>query len=134
LTAMGCNGAANAHSAAISPRVVGDILSFRVNQDTSSGASATITTRLGLSAASRTAAGALASYRNGVLVETATTASSTRSSASMFLGARNNGAGAPIVMLDNRFALAFAGGALTGTEHMALHTASLAYLTAVGAQ
>ena len=85
----------------------------------------------GFSAFSRTASNLTTGYKNGVPVGTSTTASTGRPARTFWICAANNGTiSRPTA---DRIAMAFAGAGLTDAKMLALHTAVLTYLTAVGA-
>lgn len=125
---MGCyNGSNSAWS--VVPRHGTDVCQLAVN--TVSVSTIGSTTRMGFIGLSRTGASA-----NNVRRDAATTTSTAASAAPpnypIFLGCRNN-ANTPGAFSNNRFAMAAFGAGLTSTELGALYTATLTYLTAIGA-
>lgn len=102
------------------------IFATRLNTKTVTGSDA-VPDGSGLSAASRTGASATRQYKNGALLPSPGTATSTtRSAVKVGFGKSDGG------FSTKNYAMGFVGASLTATQHFALYCAFRAYLTAVG--
>jgi hypothetical protein len=103
----------------------------RINDNTATTVG-TVTTRFGLTAVNRSGASAVQIYRNGSSIGSSTAASGSLPNIDVYTLGFNSG-GSLGGASDNRFAAAFVGASLSGTEHADLFTAIEAYLDAIGA-
>jgi len=129
--AMGAAEAGGAQNF-LGPWRAANVIGGRVNQSSTVDYILAVSTRLGFSALSRTAAAVTRSFRGSASSTVSTVASSGRANRNVYI-CGNNSAGTFAGGLDNRFAMAFMGAGLTNAEMADLNTIALAYLTAVGA-
>lgn len=111
-----------------------DVAGFLASRSAATTAdSVTVASSVGHSLISRTASTGYARYRNGSALSAAVRTSAAFASQSLFLGARNNGAGAPMVFSARQISALTIGSGLDATESAALYTALNTYMQAVGA-
>lgn len=126
----GCRRSINAFLDVV-PRFTGDLGVLRANSGAGSGANAL---SAGDFLATRTGAGALAGYRNGVAVFTSAAASVAPIDANILLLASGVEGGAPIAFCQDQLAAATFGTGLDATQGLALYNdVLLPWMTAVGA-
>lgn len=128
--AMGSIGTVG--TAHIIPRTTTDAMRSRLNATATVTVLSSITNRLGFSSIIRPNSTNIFGYKDGTASSSVAQASATPSEFSVFIGGANN-LGSLSNSINTRFAVAFMGAALTGTELNNLRSAVLTYLTAIGA-
>ena len=107
--------------------------SARVNQNSTTAFSGTVSSHMGMIAADRSTSNLVTEYRQGAANGTFTMASNNYSTQDFFIGGANNN-GTPSLFMDLRFALVFHGQSLTADQHAAMYAAVRRYLIPMGAQ